>query len=409
MPRYFYKAKNLKGQEESGALEASNKEHLAGILRKKGYFLVSAEGGDESIKEKPRRFKISSWRFSLAVPLSEKLFFTRNMEVMIKTGVPLPRAFKILAKQTKSQKFKQALEKVSESIIKGKTISDAMAQFPKIFPELYRETLKVGEETGKLDESFRNLEGQMSREHRLKSQIKTAMVYPAVILCMAFLIGILMMVFAVPKLKEAFEDLAVELPLTTKTVLGFADFLSHRWYLALLMAGIAVFLGMVASRSERGGRVKSYVFLKIPIMAKIVRQTNIALTLRTLGSLLRAGVPIVRALEVSSGALTNSYFRQSLLKAAKIVKKGGKISAALEPYQNLYSSMVIQMMEVGEETGETPDVLGKLADFYEEEVATATKKLSSVIEPVLILFIGAIVGLFAISMMQPMFSIMSGI
>jgi len=162
-------------------------------------------------------------------------------------------------------------------------------------------------------------------------------------------------------------------------------------------------------RSKKTVKIKSLILLKIPAICKITKTANSALTLRTLSSLLAAGVPIVRSLEIASGALKNYYFKLSLTESAKFVEKGGKLSDSLKKYENIYSPIVMQMMEVGEETGETPQVLGKLAEFYEEEVAISTKKLSSVIEPFLILIIGGVVGFFAISMMQPMFSMTGGI
>lgn len=409
MPTYFYKAKNLKGEEKSGVLVAEDPRHLSQLLRKEGYFLISLK---ESEKEKKSKFgfsKLSFFQNLIGVSLTEKLFFTRNLEVMIRTGVPLPRAFEILASQTKSEKFKKALLQISQSIIKGKSLSEALGAFEEIFPSLYQETLKVGEETGKVEDALRILATQMEREHNLKSRVKTAMVYPTIVLCMTLVIGIFMMVFAIPKLKAAFEELNVELPFTTRLVLNSADFLTKNWPLALLMGGGLIFIGFSVLKSKKGGKFKSKITLKIPILSKIVRETNSALALRTLSSLLAAGVPIVRGLKVASGALTNFYFKKSFLEAAKVVEKGGRLSQALKPYQDLYSPMVLQMMEVGEETGETSRVLEELADFYEEEVSNALQKLSSIIEPILIMIIGGIVGFFAVSMFQPMFSIMQGL
>ena len=409
MPRYSYKAKNLKGEEETGVLEAKNSSNLAKILHQKGYFLLSAE---EESKEEKKKFNIGKLnifsKFS-KISLSEKLFFTRNLEVMIRTGVPLPRAFEILSGLTKTKKFKTALKKISGEIVKGKSISVSVGYFPEIFPKIYQETLKVGEETGKLGESLDTLARQMEREHGLKSQITTAMVYPMVVLSTAFLIGILMFVFAVPKMKTAFEELNVKLPFTTRAILSFADFLTKKWPITILILIVLVFFLFLVLRGKKGGKIKSKIVLKIPLISKISREMNSALTLRTMSSLLSAGVPIVLALEVASGSLKNFYFREALKNAAKVVEKGKKLSEALEPYQNLFLPMVLEMIKVGEETGETPKVLEKLADYYEEEVTSTTQKLSSVIEPILIIIVGAVVGFFAISMMQPMFSIMGGV
>jgi len=410
MPKYFYKAKNLRGEEESGILAAEDLSHLAQILRKKGFFLIEAKReGEEEKKGKIEIPKVNIFGRIFGIPLTEKLFFTRNLEVMIRSGVPLPRAFEILASQAKTGKFKRVLKEISGRIIKGESLVNALGNFPKIFPTLYQETVKVGEETGKIEDALRILSTQMEREHSLKSRIKAAMIYPVIVLGMTFAIGIFMMVFAVPKLKAAFEELNVELPFTTQLILSFADFLTKKWPLAVLLFGVLTFLAVLVLRTKKAGKFKSKLVLNIPIVSKLSREANSALALRTLSSLLSAGVPIVRALEVGAGALTNFYFQESLKEAAKIVEKGEKLSEALRPYQDLYSPMVLQMMKVGEETGETARVLEKLADFYEQELQTATQKLSSVIEPILIIIIGGIVGFFAISMMQPMFGIMSGI
>ena len=407
--RYFYKAKNLKGKEKSGILAAESSTHLARILREKGYFLISSRVEEEVKKKGKLEFsKLNIFEKLIGVSLTEKLFFTKNLEVMIRTGIPLPRAFEILSTQAKSKKFKRALQVISEKIIKGENLSDSLAVFPEIFSALYQETLRIGEETGKLEDSLRILSLQMEREYSLKSKIKTAMVYPILVLSMAAMIGILMMIVVVPKLKAAFEELNIALPLTTRIILSFADFLTKKWPLVVLTVAFLSFILIMLLRSEKGGKLKSKLSLKIPIVSKIVKQTNSALALRTLSSLLKAGVPIVRSLEVAAGALTNFYFKKSLKEAAKIVEKGKKVSEALASYQSLYSPMVLQMMEVGEETGETAGVLEKLADFYEEEVAESTQKLSAIIEPVLIMIVGGVVGFFAISMMQPLFSVMGG-
>ena len=409
MPIYFYKAKNFKGEEESGILDAQNSSHLARILRKKGYFLISAE--KKGLKKK-RKFKLPGLNFLekfVSISLSEKLFFTRNLRVMIKTGVSLPRAFKILSNQAKDKKFKKALETISEKIAQGESLSDSLGVFPEIFSNLYQETLKVGEETGSLEDSLKVLSNQMEKEYNLKSKIKGAMLYPLIVLGLALAMGVFMFIFIVPNLKAVFEDLSIELPFTTKIIFALADFLTKNWAAALLVMGLLFFILITGLKSQKGEKFRSKLILKLPIVSKITKQTNSALSLRTLSSLLKAGVPIVRALEITSRTLTNFYFRESLKKTAEVVEKGEKLSQALHPYKDLYLPMVSEMIEIGEETGETSEILEGLADFYEEEVINALQKLSSTIEPILILIIGGVVGFFAVSMFQPIYSIMGGL
>ncbi|MDD5433558.1 MAG: type II secretion system F family protein [Candidatus Pacebacteria bacterium] len=416
MPQYSYKAKNLQGDEIAGSLEALNEKQLARNLRGQGYFLISASGpSDQENNDKKKegklehKFKATFLDIFLNVSLTEKLFFTRNLEVMIKSGVSLVKSFEILAQQARSKKFKQVLRDISERINKGESLSQAIGSYPKIFSLLFQETIRVGEETGRLSEALQTLYKQMEKEHSLKSKIKSAMIYPIMVLVVAFGIGIFLMIFAVPKIQASFVEMGIQLPLTTKIILGVAGFLSKNWIIFLLSLFIFIFLFSIFARSGKGGKLKSTLWLHLPIISKLTRQTNSALTLRTLSSLLQAGVPIVRSLIIASGSLTNFYFRKALEDSAQRVEKGEKLSKSLTSHQDILSPMVVQMIEVGEETGETPNVLEKLADFLEEEAGASTERLSAIMEPLLIMCVGGAVGFFAVSMMQPMFSIMEGV
>lgn len=390
-------------------MEAANQAELAKVLRQKGYFLLIANLADVDKKKSVWVLLNAFFDNLFGVPITEKMFFTRNLEIMVKTGVSLPRALNILSQQVKNGKFKRILVHLSEDITKGQSLSDCLLAYPSVFPVVYRETLKIGEETGKIEDALQILALQMEKEHKLKASISSAMVYPAVVLSMAFIIGIFMFIFAVPKLKETFTDMNVVLPLTTKTIFGLADFLVKYWPFVLPAFIFLLLTGFLLSRVKKGGRFKSIIFLRMPVIAKITKTANTALALRTLSSLLEAGVPIVRALEVASGSLRNFYFKKSLKEASLAIEKGAKLSQVMSGYANLYAITVFHMIEVGEETGETPQVLKKLADFYEEEVASATQKLASLVEPMLLVLVGGAVGFFALSMLQPMFSMTSAI
>jgi len=403
LPKYFYTAKSLKGEPKSGTLEAKDKSELARTLRQEGYVLIKAGLEGEEIERK--KFKISL-PFLGRVSLTEKMMFTRNLQVMIAAGISLPRALRTLALQTKSKKFKKALFNIAEEITKGKSFSDSLQKHPNIFPEVFTSMVKVGEEAGTLEEVLKTLTQQMEREYELKSKIKGAMIYPAVIICAMLGIGFLMLVMVVPKLAETFRELNVELPPTTKVVISFGTFLAEKWFFAILIAILLFFVFRIILKTKRGKRMVDFLSLKIPIISPIIRKTNSAYTVRTLSSLFASGVPIVRSLEIVSAALGNIYFREAMTESAEKVRKGSKLSESLRPYQDIYPSIIIQMIEVGEETGETSDILGKLADFFETEVGNATKNLSAAIEPILMLIIGAVVGFFAISMVQPMYSML---
>ena len=402
MSRYNYIAKTLQGEPRSGTLEAKDEHELARILRREGSILIKAASEEEKHKKK---FLITV-PFLGRVSLTEKIMFTRNLRVMIAAGVALPRTLKILADQAKNKKFRKTLLEIREEIVKGRAFSESLDKYPSIFSELFVSMVKVGEETGTLEEVLRVLTQQMEKEHEIKSSIKGAMIYPAVIIFAMVCIGVLMLIIVIPKLAAVFSELGVELPLTTKIVIATGTFLSKFWF--LLPVGILIFLFLlrVILKTKTGKLVFDTFVLKIPVISSIIKKTNSAHTVRTLSSLIAAGVPIVRSLEIVSGTLGNVHYRKAMSEAAERVKKGAKLAEILKRYENIYPTLVIQMIEVGEETGKTSDVLEKLAEFFEEEVANATKNLSAVIEPVLMLIVGAVVGFFAISMIQPIYSMM---
>lgn len=404
MPKYFYTAKSSTGEDKSGFLEAKDVNQLARILRQEGSILIRATSQEELTK---RRFEIHLPTFGIS--LTEKIFFIRNLRVMIKAGLPLPRALETLANQTKSQKFKKTLLNIKDEIIKGGSFSDSLRKYPDVFSELFQNMVKAGEESGTLEDVLQTLSQQMEREYELKSKIKGALIYPAVIIGAMLGIGILMLVMVVPKLAETFKELNIELPMTTKLVITLANFLVEKWYLVIIILFLLFFLFWRAMKTKTGKKIIDTLLLKIPIISPIIQKTNVAYTARTLSSLITAGVPIVRSLEITTGTLGNIYYKSAISAVAQKVRKGEKIAQALKPYENIYPSIVIQMVAVGEETGETSNILAQLAEFYEEEVTNASKNLASVIEPLLMIIIGAVIGFFAISMIQPMYSMLQAV
>lgn len=405
MPRYNYIAKSFSGEPHVGVLEAKDEHDIAKILRSEGYILISATTGETSKKSK----------FSFSIPLLnrvslvEKMMFTRNLKIMIKAGISLPRALRILSEQTKSKKFKKALLEVEQEITKGKNFSDSLSKYPNIFSELFFSMVKVGEESGTLEEVLEILTKQMERDHELKSKIMGAMIYPAVIVSAMIIIGIIMMILVVPKLAQTFAELDMDLPLTTRFVIASGMFLANFWYLLPLIFLSLVVAFRMAIKTTPGKLFFGKVVLKIPIISPLVKKVNTAYTARTLSSLISSGVPIVRSLEIVANVLGNIYYKQAINDAAEQVKKGEKLAKILEKYSKIYPTLIIQMLAVGEETGETSNILEKLADFYEDEVTNATKNLSSLIEPILMIIIGTAVGFFAVSMIQPIYSMMGAI
>jgi len=402
MPNYNYIAKSLEGKKKKGQKQAKSKADLARLLKSEGFFLISTET-QKKIKKK-MDISIGFGRVSL----TEKLMMTRNLQVMVSAGVSLPKALDVLAIQSKNKYFEKILIEIKEDIIRGTALSSAVAKYPKIFPEIYSSMLKVAEQTGKMQEILGILAIQLERNYKLRSKVKGAMVYPSVIIGVMILIGIIMLVKVVPQLSQTFQELGMDLPLMTRLVIALGNFFVNYWYIVILFFAGIPFLIIALAKSKSGKRFLDSLFLKIPILSSLLKKINCAYTSLALSAMINGGVPIVTALEISSGAVNNIYFKEALKVSAKEVQKGKKLSIAMSAFSNLYPQLFLQMLKIGEETGKTSDMLTKLADFFEEQVNNATQNLSSIIEPVLLVVIGAAVGFFAIAMVQPMYSIMEG-
>ncbi len=398
MLRYSYTAKSEKEDKKvSGTAEALNEAELSKILREKGFFLITAEE-----KKKKKKF---SFVFFGKVSLVEKMMLTRNLQVMISGGLSLSRALQVLEEQTNNQKLKSVLADIKDEIGKGNSFSQALARHPSVFSEIFQNMIQLSEEAGTIEEVLGNLTDQMEKEHDLKSKIQGALIYPAVVVFAMTTIGMLMLTVFIPQLAEVFESMDLELPFLTRVVIDFGVFVSENWIIIPIFFLLLVYAIKILPRSEKGKMIVDSLFLKIPVVSSIVRKNNSGYAARTLSSLMASGVPIIKSMGIVARSLSNIHFKRSLEESSKEMEKGKKLSQALSPYSNLYTPLMIQMIEVGEETGQTSRILSKTADFFEEEVANLTKNLSSIIEPVLMIFIGTAIGLFAVSMIQPIYSI----
>src|SRR3990167_743527 len=402
--QFTYSAKSIDGQIKSGKQEAKDKEELAAALRSQGFFLMSVEDGSEK-----KRFDISALlaklNFFQKISLVERIMFTRNLAVMIGAGLALNRALTVLKMQTTSKKFQAIIAQISDDIQAGKPFSESLNRHPNVFPDLYVSMVKIGETAGNLEEVLNNLAEQMKKDHDIVSRVKGALIYPAVIL----IVGYLMMTIVVPKLSAVFLELGADLPLSTKILITMSDIMKNYLYLAAGGAVVGVYLFRMFIKTSFGKRRLDELILKMPVNKNLSKQLNSARFCRTLSTLVDSGVPIVKALEILAHTMTNTLFSDSLKNAAEEIQKGKTLFNAMEKYSGLYPPLVTQMVAVGEETGSLTKVLIKLADFYEEEVNNITKNLSTIIEPVLMVIIGAAVGFFAISMITPMYNVMNNI
>jgi type IV pilus assembly protein PilC len=405
MPVYTYKAKKLSGEETSGEREAAHKRDLSRMLRIDGFMLIAATEKDEE-KKKGFHMKMPSLALSLVgrVPLSEKLIFARNLSVMIGAGLPLTRALDTLERQTKSAAFKTVINNIAKSIRKGESFSDSLAQHPRVFSSLFSAMVSAGETTGKLDEALTILANQMKNDHELRRKVRGALIYPAVIFVVMIIIGILMMVYVVPTLTSVFSQLEIELPASTRAVITISNFLLNHGLVSFGIFLAIAYSSLLAARTTMVQHGFDAVIIRMPIIGVLVREFNAARTSRTMSSLIQSGVSILETLTITRDVLQNHLFKNVLTEAKDQIQKGETMTVTFTKHAHLFPALVSEMIAVGEETGKTAEMLERLADFYEGEVAAATKDLSSIIEPLLMVVIGTFVGFFAISMIQPLYT-----
>lgn len=400
--QFAYKGRDKSGAIVTGVIEGGSKLEAMGAVRDTGIIPLS-------ITEK-KKFSFSG-KITLfkSVKLSEKIIFTKNLAGMLRAGLPLSRALDVLNKQTTNDYLKTILLALLGTIDKGGTLSDGLAKYPKVFSSLFVSIVKAGEESGGLPDALMEIGTNLEKSYALNRKIKSALMYPSIIVCAIVLIGILMFVYVVPTLTSTFKELGVELPLSTRLVVGLSDAINN--HLLLLVLGIAALIAgaIYAMHRPRTRRMVDYISIRLPVIGALLREVNAARTTRMLSSLLSSGVDIRRAISITTDVLQNSYYKDMLTEVEVVVQKGEPLSTLFRTHTELYPIMVGEMMEVGEETGKLASMLVDIATFYEGEVEAKTKDLSTIVEPVLMIFIGAAVGFFAISMLSPMYSIMDAI
>ncbi|MDP3645914.1 MAG: type II secretion system F family protein [bacterium] len=391
------------GETYRGSAEAKDRFELYQIIRKEGGHVVSV---DESTR--------SVWNFDLGEKFSrigeyEKILFARNLGAMLSAGLPLARALAVLERQSVNKRLVIIVGAIAADVRHGETLHGALEKFPKYFPRIFVAMVRAGEEGGDLPQSLTVVADQMDRMYSLKKKIRGALIYPSIIVIAIIGIGAVMMVVVVPTLASTFAEMGAELPLSTRIIIAISNFLATHTILGAVLAVVSIGVITLFLRTKIGGRGMDWTFLRIPMIGGIVREVNAARTSRTLASLLTSGVDVLTSLEIVGQVVQNSYFKEVIADASKAVGRGEALSTTFGHNEYLYPAFVSEMMAVGEETGQTNEMLKKLAIFYEEEVDRKTKDLSTVIEPVLMLLIGGAVGFFAIAMIGPIYSMSNNI
>lgn len=400
MAEYVYTAVSKDGKKTKGTVEAPNLERARAMVRNQG--LTPTKVAEATIFNKELNISIGS-----PVKPRDLSVFCRQFESILNAGVPIVQALEMLSGQTENKVFAKAIADVQTDVKKGSSLSEAMRSRPKVFPELLVNMVEAGEASGNLENAMSRMSVQFEKSAKLTALVKKAMIYPIVILVVAFGVLIAMSIVVIPQFVKMFESMGSELPLITRMVMAFSDFLIHRWYILIAAVGAAVFGLTSFGKTETGKVVYGTMAIKAPIFGKLVVKSNSASFARTLSTLVCAGISISDSLEIASRSIKNILFRRVLVDARREVEQGVPLSTPLRR-SGMFPLMIPQMIGIGEETGNIDGMLTKAADYYEDEVEIATASLTTMMEPMIIVVLGVIVGVLVLAMYMPMISMYQG-
>jgi type IV pilus assembly protein PilC len=396
MPVFTYRGTNRSGGSVSGEVTATSKAELQNLLRRQ-------QITPTKMSEKGKEFNLPT--FGAGVNAKELAIFTRQFSVMIDAGLPLVQCLEILASQQENKTFQKVLAGTRASVEGGATLSAAMRQYPKVFDSLYVNMVEAGETGGILDTILQRLSSYIEKNVKLQRAVKSAMVYPVGVLTVAGGVIVLLLWKVVPIFATLFAGLGVDLPLPTKIVIGMSNMIGSIFgLLALIAFGAGIFGLKVWYGTPQGRFVLDSVILKLPVLGILMRKIAVARFTRTLGTLIASGVPILEGLDITARTAGNAVVERALQQVRKSLEEGKSLTEPLKDSE-VFPGMVTQMISVGEQTGAMDAMLQKIADFYEEEVDAAVKDLLTALEPVMIVFLGVVVGGVVISMYLPLFSL----
>lgn len=400
---FQYSGQNKSGKLVNGTVEAANRESAITAIIKQNIRPLSVQQKNK----KGLNISLGAGK----VKTTDLVIFTRQLSTMVSAGVPLLRALTTLADQSDSLKLRSVLEQVTKDVQSGGTLGDAFSKHPKVFSDVYVNMVRAGEAGGILDDILKRLAIQQEKNDSIRKKVKSAMTYPIILMVITVGAFFGMMLFVIPQIGKILLDLGgpdAELPLITQIMLGISGFMTNYWYIVFGGAGAATFGIKAYLKTPIGKSMFDHAVLKLPAVGPIVKKVAVARFARTFASLIGAGVSILEALHVTGEAIGNEAFKQCLIQGAKDVQSGEQLSVSLAR-QGMFPGIVPQMLAVGEETGQTGEILVKVADFYEEEVDASIASISSVIEPIMIVVMGGMVGLIAVSVMGPISSLSQNI
>ena len=378
------------------------------------YDLVRNEGGYVALIEEQKVLSLGSLaRLNISIGTGVKrieiIQTAKNLSAMLSAGLSISRALSVIERQSSNKSLKAIATGLSEEVRKGASFHQSLTTYPRVFPEIFVAMARAGEESGSLSESLSVVALQMERSEELRRKIKGAMIYPAIVITAVVIVGILMLVYVVPTLTSTFTSLGVQVPLATRIIVAMSDFMVA--HVGIVFLGLIAFVigAILFVRSRPGSKLVLGGALHMPVIGELVRETYAARASRTLSSLLSAGVPVLEALAITKEVVHAQVFADVVAEAEEHVRKGELLSTAFSEHSKLYPILMSDMLAVGEETGKVAEMLKQIAEFYEEDVAQRTKDLSTIIEPILMLIIGSVVGVFAVSMIAPIYQLSSAI
>jgi len=408
MPPFEYQVKDRTGKDQIGVQEAPDVSALVTSLRSQGFIIIKIN----EVKKK-KAFSVSKGPARKAgksggVKLDDLVVFSRQMATLVGAGIPLIQALDILSEQVEKEKFRQILRDMHQQVQGGKSFSDAMAKHSRVFSALFINMVRAGEQSGSLEEILDRVATYLEKTSALQKKVKSALMYPSAVTVMAFLITFGMMTFIIPKFAEIFEGLGTELPTPTRVLIDISRFMQARWY--LVFGGITLFFfGFNQIIRTPAGKLGWDSFqLRMPIFGPILLKVAVSKFSRTLATLVRSGVPILSSLEIVSRTSGNRRLEVIIVALMESVKKGDTISGPLGKSE-VFPTMVVRMIAIGEETGELEEMLIKIADFYDAEVDAAVEGLTSLIEPLIIAFLGIVIGGIVVAMFLPILTMTSAI
>jgi type IV pilus assembly protein PilC len=407
---YSFTAKDPKGKTISGTMQADSQGDVVFELRKKNLIPVSIQAGSGKKKLSAglsvgKRGKENAWmKAKPKAGLQDVVLFTRQLSTMLSAGIPMLESLEILADQTENPGFKRALKGVVEDVRTGQDFSNACAKYPSCFSDIYVSMIRAGEVSGQIDVILERLAEYVEAAQRLKNEIKSAMTYPVISLVLVIGIAAFLMIGIVPQFKPVFESLEVDLPGLTQVVMDAAFFCKNNWYL-MLGGGVAAFFALMAyKKTPKGAYVMDAFMLKMPIFGPLFQKVAIARFSRTFSTLIKSGVPILAAMEIVSETAGNRVIKEAVENAQESVKQGDTLSDPLAE-SPIFPPMVTKMIGIGERSGSLETLLEKIAVFYDEQVETSVKSLTSMIEPIMIAFMGFIVGGIVLAVFLPIFKL----